>query len=269
MQRAIADLVVLRKLRKPLGDSMRLFISGGAPLRDETAIFFNSIGVPVLEAYGLTESTAALSTNRWGKAKVGTVGQPFPGIEIKIAEDGEILAKGPNIMKGYWNAPDATSQVLSPDGWLHTGDIGVVDPEGYLKITDRKKDILVLANGKNVAPQPIEHKLKQARLIQEIVLLEDSGGVSAVIVPDFAALSDWASRQGIEAADNTALVALPQVRREIKAQIDAQSHDLAEYEKVRRFVLLDHGFSIESGEITPTMKVKRKVVRERYGARIG
>lgn len=269
VQRAIADRLVLRKLRKPLGGSIRLFVSGGAPLRDETATFFNSIGVPVLEAYGMTETAATISTNRWGKAKVGTVGFPFPAVELTIAGDGEIMVKGDNIMQGYWNDPDATAQVLNSDGWLHTGDIGRVDSDGYVKITDRKKDILVLANGKNVAPQPIEHVLKQSRLIQEIVLLEDSGGVSAIVVPDFAGLSEWAKDTGIDAAGNTALAAHPLARREIKKQIDAQSADLADYEKVRRFVLLDHGFSIENDELTPTLKVKRKVIRERYGSLIG
>lgn len=268
-QRAIANRLVLHKLRRVLGDSMRLFISGGAALRDETAVFFNSIGVPVLEAYGMTESTATISTNRWGKAKVGTVGQPFPGVQVNIAADGEILARGPSVMKGYWNDPDGTREALNSDGWLHTGDIGLIDGDGYLRITDRKKDILVLANGKNVAPQPIEMKIKQAPLIAEIVLLEDSGSVSAIVVPDFAALAEWARHQGFEFSGNASLVALPGVKREIKAQIDAQSKELAEYEKVRRFAIIDHGLTIEAGEMTPTLKVRRKAVRERYAALIG
>ncbi|HEY3330398.1 MAG TPA: long-chain fatty acid--CoA ligase [Capsulimonadaceae bacterium] len=268
LKRAIADKLVLSKLRDKLGGQVRAFISAGAALRDETAIFFNAIGVPVLQAYGMTETTAPISTNRLGKARVGTVGQAFKPVTIKIATDGEILVKGGNVMSGYWNNPVATAEIIDKEGWLHTGDIGSFDRDGYLTITDRKKDILVLPNGKNVAPQPIESKLKEAKIIQEIVLLEDAGGVSAIVVPDFIVLKAWAAANKIDAPELEDLVRLPQTRREVKRQIDALSGEFAEFEKVRKIALLDHPLSIEAGEITPTLKVKRKVVRERYGSLI-
>jgi long-chain acyl-CoA synthetase len=177
-----------------------------------------------------------------------------------------VLMKGPNMMKGYWNAPDATAAMIDKQGWLHTGDIGVLDKKGYLTITDRKKDILVLANGKNVAPQPIESKLKQAQLVSEIVLLEADGGVGAIVVPDFPALAAWAKDKGLAASTHAELAALPEARREIKKRIDAASGELAEFERPRKIALIDHAFSIEAGELTPTLKVKRKAVRERYAA---
>jgi long-chain acyl-CoA synthetase len=172
-------------------------------------------------------------------------------------------------MRGYWNQPEATAEIIDEAGWLHTGDIGLFDSEGYLKITDRKKDILVLANGKNVAPQPIEARLKQAKLVQEIVLLEESGGVGAIVVPDFPALTAWAKDAGIAFDKVTDLIAKTEARREVKRQIDAQSGELAEFEKVKKIALIDHPLTIESGELTPTLKVKRKVVRERYGSLLG
>lgn len=261
----VADKLVLSKLREKLGGKVRGFISGGAALRDETAIFFNSIGVPVLEAYGMTETAATISANRWHKSKVGTVGKAFAPVTIKIASDGEILVKGANIMSGYWNDPVATAEVIDADGWLHTGDIGMIDSDQYLKITDRKKDILVLANGKNVAPQPIEAKLKLSKIVQEVVLLEDSGGVSAIVVPDMSELRSWAKSNRLATDDLAALVRTPEARREVKRQIDAQSGELAEFEKVRKIALLDHPLTIEAGELTPTLKVKRKVVRQNYG----
>ncbi len=170
-------------------------------------------------------------------------------------------------MRGYWNNPDATGEVIDADGWFHSGDIGVIDSEGYVKITDRKKDILVLANGKNVAPQPIETLLKRSPLISEIVLLGDKAGtVSALVVPNFEALKTWAKAQGRDLKKPEEFVADPAARKYVKAEIDSLSKDLADYEKIKRIALIDHAFSVDGGELTPTLKVKRKVVAEKYGS---
>ena len=227
IRHVIADRLVLSKIRARFGGEMRFFVSGGAPLGREVAEFFNSIGIPVLEGYGLTETCAALSVNPYGRTRVGTVGKPFPRVEIRIASDGEILARGPNIMKGYWNKPEATAEVIDPLGWFHTGDIGEFDRDGYLKITDRKKDIIVLANGKNVAPQPIENRLKTAELVAEVVLLGDhSGTVSALVVPHFEKLAKWAKEQNIVFTDPKELINSAMAKKEIKSEIDGLSKDL-------------------------------------------
>ena len=175
---------------------MKFFVSGGAPLNPKTAHFFLAIGIPILEGWGLTETTAAATANQSGRVKVGTVGPRMFNVQVKTAPDGELLVKGPTVMRGYWNNPEATAEVIDTDGWFHTGDIGEIDPEGYIKITDRKKDILVLANGKKVAPQPIETALKRSPLLAEVVLLGDNAGtVGALVVPNFDALKTWAKEQ--------------------------------------------------------------------------
>ena len=262
----VADKLVLSKIRARFGGRLKFFVSGGAPLNPKTAHFFNSLGSPILEGWGLTETTAPATTNPYGRAKVGSVGVAVSVCEVAVAPDGELLVKGPNVMRGYWNNPEATAEVIDGDGWFHTGDIGQIDGEGYVKITDRKKDILVLANGKNVAPQPIETMLKHSPLIGEIVLLGDAaGGVSALVVPNFDALKAWAKEQGRDVKGNEALVSDPAARKYVKAEIDKLSKDLADYEKVKRIALLDHAFTVDGGELTPTLKVKRKVVAQKYG----
>ena len=193
----IADKLVLSKLRERFGGHLKFFVSGGAPLNPKTANFFLAIGIPILEGWGLTETTAAATANPAGRVKVGTVGSAMKGVQIVSAPDGELLVKGPTVMRGYWNNSEATGEVIDADGWFHSGDIGVIDSDGYVKITDRKKDIFVLANGKNVAPQPIETLLKRSPLLSEIVLLGDKAGtVSALVVPNFEALKTWAKAQG-------------------------------------------------------------------------
>lgn len=265
VQHLVADKFVLSKIRARFGGRLKFFVSGGAPLNPRTAYFFNALGAPILEGWGLTETTAPATVSPYGRAKVGTVGIAGFVSEIKTAPDGEILVHGPNVMRGYWNNPEATAEVLDADGWFHTGDIGEIDSQGYLKITDRKKDILVLANGKKVAPQPIETNLKTSPLIGEIVLLGDqSGGVSALVVPNFEQLKHWAKEQGKD-ANLAVLVKDPAVRKLIKAEIDSRSRNLADFEKIKRFALIDHAFSVDGGELTPTLKVKRKFVAEKYG----
>jgi len=266
MKYAAADKLVLSKIRDKFGGRLKFFVSGGAALNDQTANFFHAIGIPILEGWGLTETTAASSINPYGRSKIGTVGRADFGAEVMVAPDGELLVRGPLVMRGYWNNPVATAEAIDKDGWFHSGDIGTIDNEGYIKITDRKKDILVLANGKNVAPQPIESKLKQSAYIGEIVLLlEGSGNVGALVVPNFEKLKAWAKDQNIDAKGNDQLIADPAVRKLIKAEIDTASKELADFEKVKRFALLDHAFTVDSGELTPTLKVKRKVVAEKFG----
>ena len=267
LQHLAADKLVLSKIRARFGGKLKFFVSGGAPLNPRTADFFLAIGIPILEGWGLTETTAAACANPAGRVKVGTVGPSLINVQVKAAADGELLIKGPTVMRGYWNNPTATGEVIDADGWFHTGDIGVIDAEGYVKITDRKKDILVLANGKNVAPQPIETLLKRSSLIAEIVLLGDKAGtVSALVVPNFDALKAWAKAQGREKLTNEELVGDSAARKYVKSEIDLLSKDLADYEKIKRIALIDHAFSVDGGELTPTLKVKRKVVAEKYGA---
>lgn len=265
VQFLLADKLVLSKLRARFGGHVKFFVSGGAPLNPRTAEFFNSLGIPILEVWGLTE-TALATFNPLGRAKVGTVGTAGQGLEVMAAADGELLIRGPGVMRGYWNNPVATSEAIDTDHWFHSGDIGEIDSEGYVKITDRKKDILVLANGKKVAPQPIETMLAHSPYLSEIVLLGDkTETVKALVVPNFDTLKAWAKEQGLGKQDNAALVADPLVRKLIKSDIDKRSADLADFERVKRIALIDHAFSIEGGELTPTLKVKRKVVAEKFG----
>jgi long-chain acyl-CoA synthetase len=266
---ALADRLVLSKIRAKTGGRLRYFISGGAPLPRSTAEFFYSIGLTILEGYGLTETSPVICVNRPESIGLGTVGPPLPGIEVRIADDGEILTRGPHVMEGYHNRPEETRQVIDPDGWFHTGDIGRLDAQGRLSITDRKKDIIVLANGKNVAPQPIEAILKGSPMIAEIALIGDNQNViSALVIPAFEALKNFAREQNLGTAEPKELVKRPEVRKLIKEEIDRRSTALADYERVRRFTLLDHEFTQESGLLTPTLKLKRRLIAERYAQEI-
>ena len=261
-----ADRLVLAKLRERFGGRLKFLVSGGAPLNPKTGDFFHAIGIPILEVWGLTE-TALAAFNPFDHPKIGTVGRPGHRTEVKVASDGELLIKGPSVMQGYWHLPEATAEAIDTDGWFHSGDIGEIDSDGYIKITDRKKDLLVLANGKKVAPQPIETTLKQSQYVAEIVLLGDkTESVKALVVPNFDALKTWARAQGQEKPTNETLVADPAVRKLIKGDLDKRSGHLADFEKIKRIALIDHAFSIENGELTPTLKVKRKVVAEKYGS---
>ncbi len=267
LRHRVADTLVLSKIRARFGGCLKFFVSGGAPLNPKTAHFFLAIGIPILEGWGLTETTAAATANQSGRVKVGTVGPPMFNVQVQIAPDGELLVKGPTVMRGYWNNPEETGEVIDGEGWFHSGDIGERDAQGYIKITDRKKDILVLANGKKVAPQPIETRLKRSPLLTEVVLLGDNAGtVGALVVPNFDALKTWAKEQGKELKTNEALIADSSARKFVKSEIDALSKDLADFEKIKRIALIDHAFSQEGGELTPTLKVKRRVVAEKYGS---
>ena len=264
LQHAVLDKLVAAKIRERVGGRLRFFVSGGAALPKEVAEFFHAFGILILEGYGLTETSPVLTVNPKNAPRFGSVGKPIPGVEIKIAEDGEILARGPNIMLGYYKKPEATAAAIDPDGWFHTGDVGYMDADGYLYITDRKKDIIVLANGKNVAPQPIENLLKQSELVQEAVVYGD--GMSApvaLIVPNMDALRAFAKQEGIE-ADDDALLNHDAVQKRFRQELERVNRELADFQRVKSFRLISKPFSIETGELTPTLKVKRRVVAEKY-----
>lgn len=266
-QLRIADRMVFGKIRQRLGGRFRSAVSGGAPLGRDTAEFFWGAGLPIYEGYGLTETAPVLTVNRRGAVKLGTVGKAIPGVELKIAADGEILARGPNIMRGYYNDPGASAAVLDADGWFHTGDIGNLDAEGFLSITDRKKELIVNAYGKNIAPAPIENALKASRWIAQAVLLGDKHQfVAALIVPDFEAVRAWAAKEGHAPLDNPGWTHDEELRRLVGKDVDAVNQHLSRYEQVRAWELLPAEFTLETGELTPTMKIKRRVINEKYAA---
>jgi long-chain acyl-CoA synthetase len=248
-----------------LGDRMRLMVSGGAPLPLKIGWFFRDAEIVVLEGYGLTESAAATTVNLPGQNQIGTVGPPLPGTQAKIASDGEILLEGPGIMREYWRNPEATAESIV-DGWFHTGDIGVIDERtGAVRITDRKKDLIITAGGKNIAPQRIENLVKSGGLISQCVVHGDRRKyLTALVTLDEAQLREWASHHGLT-GDYPTLAKNPQVRAAVQQLIDRANEELASYETIKKFEILDHDFSIESGELTPKLSVKRKVVNSKYG----
>jgi len=260
----IATKLVFNKLKERTGGKLKFFISGGAPLGKEIAEFFLAADLIILEGYGLTETSPVIAVNTLEKMKPGTVGPILPGGEVKIAEDGEILFKGPNLMKGYYKNEEATKESIV-DGWFHTGDIGHIDEDGMLVITDRKKELIVTSGGKNIAPQPIENKLKASKYIAQAVLIGDKRKyISALIVPDFDVLGKWAERNGISFANNQELIDNDKVKALIQREVDTANAEFARYEQVKYFALLPNELTQETGELTPTLKVKRRVVNEKY-----
>ena len=258
-RRRIAAKLVYSKIIEKTGGRVHFFVSGGAPLSADVAEFFYAIGVTILEGYGLTETSPVLSCNTFDKMKFGAVGPPVPGVEIKIAPDGEILAKGPNVMKGYYKKDQETREVFE-NGWFKTGDIGHFDEEGFLVITDRKKDILITAGGKNVAPQPIENLLKTNPYIQTAVVV--GGGrkfISALIVPNFDKLEAYARAKGIPFASRKELVEREEITSFMLAEVNRTTPDLASYERIKKIVLLERDFDADT-ELTPSLKVKRHIV---------
>ncbi len=264
VRHSLARRLVLRKIQAAVGGNIRFFISGGAPLSAEVARFFSAAGLRILEGYGLTETAPVLSINPFEKPKFGTVGKVLPSVEIRIAEDGEILAKGPNIMQGYYLLEEETAEVLKDD-WFHTGDIGTVDVDGYLTITDRKKQIMVTSVGKKIAPQAIEKAVENSKYIEQIVLVgEQRRFVAALIVPDFEQLGLFARKAGLKNVSAAELVKEESVVELIRLEIEKQQAIFSDYERIRKFELLAEPFTIENGKLTPTMKVKRKVVLQEY-----
>jgi len=265
VKKKLADKLVLTKLKNITGGNLRFIISGGAALARELGEFFDSIGIKILEGYGLTESSPVIAANREFNYKFGTVGNLFPGVEVKIAKDGEILAYGPNIMRGYYKNKKETDATIK-DGWLHTGDIGVFDAQGFLLITDRKKHLFKTTGGKYVAPAPIENMFLASKYIEQFVLIGDRRMfLSALIVPDFEALKEYADANRIEYKNEKDLVQLKQINELLDRELGVFQKNLANFERVRKFTLLEKPFTIEDGELTPKLSVKRKVIEERYG----
>ncbi len=263
-RRRIAHKLVFSKILEKTGGRVRFFVSGGAPLSKDIAEFFYALGLVVLEGYGLTESSPVIAVNTLDHLKFGTVGRPIPGVEVRIAPDGEILARGPNIMTGYYKKEEETRETLA-GGWLHTGDIGHLDEDGYLVITDRKKDLIVTSGGKNVAPQPIENLLKQNPYVANAVIIGGSRKfISALIVPDFEKVEGYAQSNGIRYVNRRDLVQNEAIVRFLLEEADRSTPGLAPYEKVKKIALLERDFEIEEGEITPTLKVKRNVIERKY-----
>jgi long-chain acyl-CoA synthetase len=267
---AVLKKLVFAKVTKGLGETlggrMRCIVSGGAPLSPRIGWFFRDAQLEVLEGYGLTETSAGTFINRPGQNRIGTVGPAVPGTEVRIAEDGEIIIKGRGVMREYWNNPAATAEVLK-DGWFATGDIGHLDDKGCLKITDRKKDIIVTAGGKNVAPQNLENMLKTNKLLSQSVVHGDKRKfISAIITLDPDALKTFAREHQLGEGSYAELSQKPEVFREVQKIVESFNKKLASYESIKKFKILEHDFSQESGEMTPSLKVKRKVVNERYKA---
>ncbi len=269
LQHMVADKLVFSKIRQRTGGNLRYAISGGAPLSRQVGEFFNLIGLTLLEGYGMTETSPIIACNIPAARRLGTVGKPIPGVDVKIAGDGEILCRGPNVMKGYWNKPDATAEAIDPEGWMHTGDIGEFDSDGFLKITDRKKEILVMSNGKNVAPAPIENALITSPYIAQALLIGDNRNfISALLVPNFESLERWARGEGLPTGNPVELAANAKVKQLLRAEVDRTTVDFARFEQIKEFVVLPEELSQEKGHLTPTLKYKRRVIHESFKQQI-
>ncbi len=262
----LADKLVFSKLKETLGmDRLRYAISGGAPLAPSDAEFFIGMGLKILEGFGLTETSPILTFNRPWYIKVGTVGQPIKDTEIKIGDDGEVMARGPQIMAGYYKNEAATKEAITPEGFYCTGDVGAIDEEGFLKITGRIKDIIVTAGGKNISPQNIENNIKESRYVEQLAIIGDKRKfLSALIVPAFPELESWAKQQGISYSNTNELLQNPQVQDLYRKEIDEKTKEFARVEQIRKFTLINAEWTQETGELTPTQKVKRKVIQEKY-----
>lgn len=268
-QYKIAYKAVFSKIYERFGGRIRIFVSGGAPLNRISAEFFMMTGFTILEGYGLTEASPVISVNREGEIEIGTVGKPLANVDVKIADDGEILARGNNIMRGYWNDETSTSEVIDSQGWLHTGDIGQFTAKGNLKITDRKKHLLVSSGGKNIAPAPIENLLCQSRYIEQCMLIGNNRDYcTALIIIDLEVVGQWAKERGLPTTTLVQLSSEPDVVTLINNEINTLQKDVAKYERVRRFVLLAQPFTAETGELTPKLSIKRAYVEQKYSSEI-
>jgi long-chain acyl-CoA synthetase len=265
LKRKIADKLIYSKMRNALGGRIRLLVSGGAALAEELALLYIGAGLPIVQGYGLTETSPVITAGMMDDNRVGTVGKPIRNVEVRIAADGEIETRGPNVMRGYYNKPEETRAVLSEDGWFKTGDIGTIDEEGFLRITDRKKELFKTSGGKYIAPQPIEQMIKGSSFVNQVVLVGNGRKFpAALIVPDWERVESYAELKGIKAKNHAELCKHPRVIDLFERQIAGHTADLAQYERVKKVALLENEFTIEGGELTPTLKVKRRVVDEKY-----
>ncbi len=268
MKYSLAQKLVFSKLLVRTGGRLRFFVSGGAPLSPEINKFFYAAGLTILEGYGLTETSPVIAVNIPDAFRIGTVGKPIDGVEVSIAADGEILTRGPHVMRGYYNNPVATAEAIDSEGWFHTGDIGVLE-DGFLRITDRKKDIIVTAGGKNIAPQPIENKIKTNKYISQAVMIGDKRKFPVLlVVPNWDQLEAWAGRKNIIWTHRGQLLEMPTIKAKIEKEVAKEVEGLARYETPKKIALLEHDFSVERGELTPTLKVKRRVIDRDYKALI-
>ena len=264
----VADKLVYSKVKERLGGRLRLAISGGAPLAPEIAEFFHSIDILLVEGYGLTECTTAASTNTHEAYRFGTVGRALPGTEVRVAEDGELLIRSETVFQGYFKDPEATAEVLGEDGWLRTGDIGEIDEDGFIRITDRKKDIIVTAGGKNVAPQNLENELKTSKFVSQAMVVGDKRPyVAALITLDPEALPAWAAERGLP-TDMPTLVQRDEVRELVQGIVDEVNADRSRYEQIKRFTILPRDFTMDDDELTPTLKLKRRVVADHFAGEL-
>ena len=264
LQYRIAQRLVFSKLQQRTGGRLRYFVSGGAPLAPEINKFFYAAGLVILEGYGLTETSPVIAVNTPSQFRIGTVGKPVYGVEVMIASDGEILTRGPHVMKGYYNKPEATREAIDGDGWFHTGDIGELR-DGFLAITDRKKDIIVTAGGKKIAPQPIENALKTNKYISQAVVIGDKRKFPVVlVVPNWEQLEKWARIKNLLWTERAQLLEMPIVHAKIEKEVAGKLVGLAKFETPKKVAVLEHDFSIERGELTPTLKVKRRVIDKTY-----
>jgi long-chain acyl-CoA synthetase len=267
LKHRVADRLVLAKVREALGGRMKGSFCGGAPVPLFVHDFFQAIGVPVQEVWGLTETSPIITLNGYlpEDMRVGSVGRPLPSYEMRVAEDGELLAKGPSVFKGYWNKPERTAEVFDDDGFFHTGDIGSIDDDGFIFITDRKKDLIVTAGGKNIAPQPVESELKQSPFIENAVLIGDGRPfVVALLAPNPEVVAAWADEHGADVGDLGSVLGIAELAREFAQAIEGVNSELARFEQIKEYRVLPEPLTVEGGALTPTLKVKRRVVAEEY-----
>jgi long-chain acyl-CoA synthetase len=261
---------ILRKVRRQAGlDRVRVAYAGGGPTSRQLCYFFQSLGIDIFQGYGLTETSPIATVNVPGKNKLGTVGPAIENVQIGIADDGEILIRGPNVMRGYFHNPEATREAIDADGWFHSGDIGHLDDDGYLTITDRKKELIITSGGKNIAPLAIESAFNTEKYIERVVVVGDGRKhLTALVCPNFGLLAEWAKRRNLRWDSAGELIRAPEVHRLIEARVAEVNDKFARYSQIKRFTLMNHEFSEATGELTPTQKVKRKVVAEMYRAEI-
>lgn len=262
---AIASKLVFSKWKAAFGGRMRVLVSGGAALPEDLSYIYIGAGIPIVQGYGLTETSPVITTSQIDDNRVGTVGKAIPNVDIRIAEDGEIEVRGPNIMRGYYNKPEETSKVFTSDGWFKTGDVGTLDEDGFLRITDRKKELFKTSGGKYISPQPIEQAIKGSRFVNQVVLIgAERKFPAALIVPVWEQLESYCKLKGIEVKSRSEMCRHPRIVNLIQRQIDGLTPNLAKYERIKKVALLENEFTQEGGELTPTLKVKRRVIDQKY-----